>query len=259
MSLVLVAILSAFALFILMLVAAEVGRRLGVARLARNTDGLAKGSGSAEAAMFALFGLLIAFTFSGAASRFADRRDLIVNEANTIGTAWLRLDLLPSDAQPPLRDLFRKYADNRYRAYREAEDTAATEAMFAETENLQSEIWTRSVAALEGQNMSPPRATLMLGALNAMIDITATREMATRNHPPVVVFLLLGSLSLVCSLLVGYASSQNAQRSWLHTLTFAAIISLTVYVIVDLEFPRVGLIRVDSADEVLLDVRESMR
>lgn len=259
MSLILIALLSAVGLFILMLAAAEGGRRLGVARLARDTGGLAKGSGSAEAAMFALFGLLIAFTFSGAASRFADRRDLIVNEANAIGTAYLRLDLLPSGAQPPLRELFRNYGDNRYRVYRQAADTAATEAMFAETARLQSEIWTRAVAALESQGMSPPRAMLVLGALNQMIDITATREMATRNHPPVVVFLLLASLSLVCSLLVGYATSQNADRSWLHTLTFAAIISLTVYVIVDLEFPRVGLIRVDSADDVILEVLESMQ
>lgn len=259
MTLILLALLSAVGLLLLMLVAADAGRRLGVTRLARSSDGLAKGSASAEAAMFALFGLLIAFTFSGAASRFHERRDLIVDETNAIGTAYLRLDLLPSEAQPPLRELFRAYAENRYGAYRLADDRAATNAMFAETASLQAEIWKMAVAALEGQGMSPPRATLLLGALNEMIDITATREMATRNHPPVVVFVLLGSLSLVCALLVGYATSQNAERSWLHTATFAAIISLTVYVIVDLEFPRVGLIRVDSADEFLLDVREQMR
>ena len=92
-----------------------------------------------------------------------------------------------------------------------------------------------------------------------MIDITDTREMATRNHPPLVVFLLLGGLSLVCALLVGYNTSPNATRSWLHTVTFAAIVSLTVYVIIDLEFPRLGLIRVDSADEALAELRESMQ
>ena len=98
----------------------------------------------------------------------------------------------------------------------------------------------------------------MLGALNEMIDITTTRQVATRNHPPLVVFVLLGGLSLVCSALVGYSTSQNPARSWLHTITFAAVVSLTVYVIIDLEFPRVGLIRVDSADETLLELRESM-
>ena len=74
-----------------------------------------------------------------------------------------------------------------------------------------------------------------------------------------VVFLLLVAMSLICALLVGYATSLNTARSWLHMVTFAAVISLTVYVIVDLEFPRVGLIRVDVADEMLLQVRESMR
>jgi hypothetical protein len=105
----------------------------------------------------------------------------------------------------------------------------------------------------------PSTMTLVIGALNEMIDITAIRTMATRSHPPAVVFLLLVAMSLVCALLVGYATSQNPARSWLHTVTFAAVISLTVYVIIDIEFPRVGLIRVDSADDVLLQVRESMR
>jgi len=95
--------------------------------------------------------------------------------------------------------------------------------------------------------------------LNEMIDITTTRVMATRNHPPLAVFLLLGGLSLVGALLVGYGTSPNKDRGWFHTLVFAAILSLTVYVIADLEFPRLGLIRVDGADQVLLDLRESMQ
>src|SRR5688572_11733001 len=100
-----------------MVAASEAGWRIGRARLAGRADELAKGSGSAEAAVFGLFGLLVAFTFSGAASRFEDRRDLLTAEANAIGTAYLRLDLLPGDAQPPLRDLFRKYLDVRYEVY----------------------------------------------------------------------------------------------------------------------------------------------
>ena len=82
--------------------------------------------------------------------------------------------------------------------------------------------------------------------------------MATRSHPPLVIFLLLVAMSLLCALLVGYATSQNTARSWLHTVTFAAVISLTVYVIIDIEFPRVGLIQVESADELLLQARKSM-
>src|SRR6187549_45273 len=95
-----IAMLLTVALFVGMLVCLEAGRRIGIARLAGNPDGLAKGSSAAEGAVFALLGLLLAFTFSGAASRFEDRRWFINDEANAIGTAYLRLDLLPEEAQP---------------------------------------------------------------------------------------------------------------------------------------------------------------
>ena len=91
-----------------------------------------------------------------------------------------------------------------------------------------------------------------------MIDITTTRATATENHPPLVVYLLLAGLSLIGALLVGYAMSANKGRSWLHSISFAAVISLATYVIIDLEFPRLGLIRVDGADKVLIDLRKSL-
>ncbi len=253
-----VALICGLGLFLSMQAAAEVGRRIGTARLARQAGELAKGGASTEAALFALFGLLIAFTFSGAASRFEDRRHLIADEANAIATAYLRVDLLPSGAQPPLRELFRRYVEVRYSVYR-GQDQAAARAKLEEAAELQAAIWDMASSAVLEQDISPATATLMLGSLNQMIDITITREMATRNHPPLVVFLLLGGLSLVCSLLVGYDTSPNPTRSWLHTVAFAAIVSLTVYVIIDLEFPRLGFIRVDSADEVLAELRESMQ
>ena len=258
MAFLIVAVISGVGLLVLMLGAAELGRRIGGARLARG-EGLVKGAGAAEAATFALFGLLVAFTFSGAASRFEDRRHLIAAETNAIGTAYLRLDLLPSDAQPPLRDLFRRYAEVRYRAYRQALDAAATGSLRDEGVALQGQIWQMSVAALERPEARAPAATLVIAGLNDMIDMTTTREMANINHPPPIVYALLGVLSFVCALLVGYGTSHNTRRSWLHTLTFAAIVSVTVYVILDLEYPRVGLIRVDAADEVLGGLREVMR
>jgi hypothetical protein len=92
-----------------------------------------------------------------------------------------------------------------------------------------------------------------------MIDITDTRKMATNTHPPPIIFVVLGLLSLVCAALVGYDTSENAARSWLHSVIFAGVVSLTVYVIVDVEFPRLGLIRVDSADAVIFELLETMR
>src|SRR6185436_12430539 len=103
----------------------EIGRRIGIRRVAVDAEGVREGAGAVEGAVFGLLGLLLAFTFSGAASRFDERRHLIVEEANAIGTAYLRLDLLPAEEQPPLRDLFRSYLDSRLAAYRKLPDIKA--------------------------------------------------------------------------------------------------------------------------------------
>ena len=258
MTLTLIAAFSAFSLFIGMLVFFEVGRRFGLARLARDPEGLAKGTGAAEGAVFGLLGLILAFSFSGAASRFEERRHLITEEANAIGTAYLRLDLLPENAQPQLRTLFRQYLDVRSTIYQGSHDDSAASQKMETAARLQADIWTKSQSASRSDGASPDATKLLLPALNDMIDITTTRATATQNHPPLIVYLLLAGLSLVGAMLVGYAMSANKGRNWLHSISFAAVISLASYVIIDLEFPRLGLIRVDGADKVLLDLRKSL-
>jgi len=259
MNFALTALLFTAGLFVGMLVCSEIGRRIGIARLARDPEGLTKGAGAAEAAVFGLLGLLLAFSFSGAASRFEARRHLIADETNAIGTAYLRVDLLPADAQPEIRKLFGRYTDVRLATYRDADDQAGTRARLAEGEALQLAIWKKSVAALQRPDAAPPATIMLVPALNEMIDITTTRVVATQNHPPVAIFLLLAGLSLIGALLVGYGTSLNRDRSWLHNGAFAAILALTVYVIVDLEFPRLGLIRINGADQVLVDLRKTMQ
>jgi hypothetical protein len=245
-------------LFLGMLLLHEVGRRLGRARIAADPEGASAGGGVVDGAVFALLGLLIAFTFSGAAARFDTRRDLVVAEANDIGTAWLRLDVLPADAQPALRDLFRSYLDARLEVYRSVPDLAAVEKALARSVALQGEIWSRAVAACKSPG-GDRAIVVLLPALNEMIDITTTRTMAARMHPPKVIFALLIALGLACSLLAGYAMAGGRQRHWTHAVVFAATITITVYVILDLEYPRLGLIRVDAADQVLVELRESIR
>lgn len=242
-----------------MLAVAEIGRRIGVAKLSGDAEGLPKGIGATEGAVFALLGLLLAFSFSGAASRFEDRRQLITIETNSIGTAYLRLDLLPADARPEMRDLFRRYVDSRLATYRNSENRAATMASLAEDIAIQGQIWTRAVNEVLRPEAPTQAAMLLLPALNEMIDITSTRLIATRDHPPVVIFMLLAGISFIGALLVGYGTAVNKGRSWMHTLIFVAVLSLTIYVIVDLEFPRLGLVRVDAADLALVELRESMR
>jgi hypothetical protein len=200
--------------------------------------------------------LLIAFTFSGAASRFDARRHLVVEEANAIGTAYLRLDLLPARAQPTLRESFRRYVEARLEVYRKLPDIAAAKRELENATKIQGLIWSQAVAAC--QEAPQPATMLLLPALNAMIDITTTRTVATRMHPPAVIFILLSVLALASSLLAGYSMAGGQARGWVHMLAFASIMAVTVYVIIDLEYPRLGLIRVDAIDQVLVELRESM-
>jgi hypothetical protein len=97
----------------------------------------------------------------------------------------------------------------------------------------------------------------LVPALNAMIDITTTRVAVTQFHPPRIVFVMLAALSLIAAMLAGYQMSTAARRSWFHVALFVITFTLAIYVILDLEYPRLGLIRVDAADALLKDLRSS--
>lgn len=246
-----------FGLFAGMLVLLEVGRKVGMRRLAIDAEGARAGLGAVDGAVFALLGLMIAFTFSGAASRLEARRQLIVQEANAIGTAYLRLDLLPPGAQPRLRDDFRRYVDARLAVYSKLPDVDAAKSELTRAAALQNEIWTQAVGA--SREAGPQATMLLLPALNEMIDVTTARAAALKTHPPAIIFAMLAMLALACSLLAGYGMAGGKLRSWIHMLGFSGILTLTFYVILDLEYPRVGLIRIDALDQLLVDVRASMK
>jgi hypothetical protein len=252
-------LLVALGLFVGMVVLLEVGRRIGIHRLRKDPEGAREGVGAAEGAIFALLGLLIAFTFSGAAARFDQRRNLIVEEANAIGTAYLRVDMVAPDLQPALRDTFRRYLTARLDVYRKIPDMAAVEAALAEANRLQKDIWSQAVAATRAPGSHPNTAVLLLPALNGMIDITTTRTMATRMHPPVIIFVMLLALALAGALLAGHGMSTAKTRSLTHVVVFAAALAVALYVILEIEYPRLGFIRVDAFDEVLVDLRELMK
>jgi len=243
-------------LFFGMLLLLELGRHLGRKRLGKDEERGRAGLGEVEGAVFALLGLLLAFTFSGAATRFDQRRQWIVDEANAIGTAWLRLDLLPSTAQPGLRELFRQYLDSRLRIYQQLPDLEAARKEVTRATALQGQIWSQAVTALQG--LPSPLQAHLIPALNDVFDIATTRTMAAQAHPPVIIFILMGILALMSALLAGYAMAGSKTRSWIHTIGFAFIMSASTFIILDLEFPRLGFIRVDNFDLVLVELRQSM-
>jgi hypothetical protein len=235
------------------------GHWLGRRAIARYGAAGVPSISSLEAAVFALLGLLIAFTFSGALSRFDVRRIQAVDEANAIGTAYFRIDLLPAPVQPLLRETFRKYVDARIETYRALPDFEAASRELARSQDLQREIWAQAVAATRLPESRPDAELLVVPALNQMFDITTVRVVATQIHPPLIVYVMLIALALASALLAGYQSAGEKGYDWLHKIGFAGIVALTVYVILDIEYPRLGWVRLDAIDELLVNVRAGMK
>jgi hypothetical protein len=227
------------AFFFGMWCSALVGHRYGRRRVETVGESAAEGTGVVEAAMFALLGLLIAFTFATAYGRFNMRRDLVVQEANAIGTAYLRLDLLPAESQAPLREKFQAYVDSRLRFWEDLTHPDAAREDLGTSTRLQSEIWSEAVNASED--------TSTARMLNAILA-----------RPPTLIFAMLFVLAVLCAWLIGYAMALAKKPNWLHIVGYAAMVTLTVYVILDMEYPRYGLIRLDVAQDMLVEVRKNI-
>jgi hypothetical protein len=240
-------LLACLLLFAAIVVAVEIGRQFGQMR-EENT-----GTGAVNGAIFAILGLILAFSFSGAATRFDQRRDLIVQEANAIGTAYLRLDLLPPDAQPPLRAALKRYVDARIAAYADVGDEASFRARLRDADAISHQIWEGAVAAGRRPDAQPAVNIVVLPALNAMIDLAASRAFMTLMHPPIVIRYMLIALALVAALLAGIGFGPRRRLGRLHEMAFAVIVTMTIYITLDLEYPRAGLIRVDDFENAVVN------
>jgi hypothetical protein len=183
---------------------------------------------------------------------------LIAEEVTAIRTAYMRLDLLPSEQRPVLKELFRGYVDSRLEAYRRMPNAEAAEAEMSRSETLQEQIWSHAVTASELAGAHRDAGKLLLPALNNMFDITTVRTMSLQIHPPTIIYVLLFGVALACALLAGYRMSSAQHRSWLHILGFTVITVVVVYVILDLDYLREGLIRLQSADQLLVKARQAM-
>lgn len=252
-------ILFSVLLFFGMLIMLEIGRHVGARHRAKESEGDRGSLATIEGAVFALWGLLMAFTFSGAAGRFNEKRMLISEEVNAVEVAYLRLQLLSPEVRPALQELLRQYVDSRVETYRRLPNMQTASMEIAKSKGLQEEIWTEAVAAIRLPGSHPSAAWVLLPAINNMIDISRTRTMALQIHPPRIIYLLLFILGLICALLAGYRMASAQRRNWLHILGFALITVIIVYVMLDIEYPRGGLIHLEAADQLLVDARARMK
>ncbi|HSW84302.1 MAG TPA: hypothetical protein VLH12_12545 [Usitatibacter sp.] len=241
-----------------MLVLMSIGHYVGTHRIHEDTESVRMGLVSVETAVFGVLGLILAFTYSGASTRFELRRTVAVQEANAVGTAWLRLDLLPQPAQADLKEKMRRYGRVHVAAYDALPDYKAFHAKLAQAKSMQSEIWVAAVAAV--RDAPPPTAQLLLPALNDLIDMTGTREALAEVRTPGAIVTLLMLLTVACSFLAGYglAGAKSTSRR-LHMVGFAVVLAGVIYIVLDYDQPRVGLIRVDFADEALESAVSSMK
>ena len=246
-------ILVSLGLFAALLLGLEIGRRVG---RAVGTDKEEVASGAADGVIFAVFGLIIAFTFSTSASRFDERRKLIVEQANALGTASLRLDALDPADRAPIRRLMIRWAQLAQRIP-SVEDKAAMAAVVNDAAAVQSEVWRLAAAAVERKQQAALWAFVM-SPINDWTNLSTSR-LATidRGTPPMVMPTVI-ALSFVASVLAGFHMSRH-RRSWLHCVAFSGILALVIYVILDLNHPRSGLIRVDAMDETIKQAEQSLQ
>ncbi len=243
-------------LFIAMVICLEAGYRLARRRIRISGDAH-EGLGSIEAAVFAMLGLLLGFAFSQALARFDDRRHLIIDEANAIGTAYLRLDFAPAEDQAQLRQLFRDYLDARISVYASTADDAAMNASLAAAEAMQRRIWS-AVVDSSRHDASQNVSRVLVPAINEMIDITTVRTVYLHVGIPRLILALLLIVALCSAMTAGYAMAKRGHRSILHVLLYATSIAMTIYVVLDLEQPRRGLIHLTETDRILDTLRKSI-
>jgi hypothetical protein len=190
-----------------------------------------------QGAALTLLGLLIGFTFSMAISRYDQRKSYEASEANAIGTEYLRVGLLPPADASKLRELLKDYLDQRVKFYT-TRNRRSLELINADTARVQDELW----SAVRNRAESQPNATVALVAsgMNAVLDSAGFTQAAWWNRIPFEAWVLLGSIAICCNVLVGY----SAHRPSMMLLILPLAVSISFFLIADIESPRGGVVRV---------------
>ena len=251
--------------FVSSLVSLIYGRRLGLLYLQRNGTDSMTGLPTVEGAVFALTGLLVAFSISGALQRFDERRQLVTQEANAVSTAYDRLALFEKDVARELQSKLKEYVHARIELYHMPHDFSLWEGAELWSRDhqdkilgLKKNIWDATITVCP-QDSFRPSCSLAIPALATAFEVATLRLGAAEKHPPQIVYMMLFGLGLGSSLLAGFSMAAAPARSWIHMVVFAGALAITLYVITDIEFPRLGLVRIENYDHFLLDVFERMQ
>jgi hypothetical protein len=234
----------AIAVFLLMMFFHYCGIR--IRKYYEKTRPVEEGSiGAIEGSLLGLLALLLSFTFSMSSSRHDKRINIIVEEANDIGTAVLRADLYPDSIRAAFRKDFKAYVEARIEFFDVGHDLQKIDVALKKGDSIQHSLWKRA-SALGRDRDNLHRTAQMIPALNAMIDVVATRNAATVAKVPVLILYLLFMLCWISALMLGYAVGRKPD--WIIMTCFTATIVLTIYLIIDLDRPRRGIITMKNTN-----------
>ena len=246
----------ALGLLLSMLLAHEIAFRRGRAFVLSSPNADESGTKLLDAALSLLLGLFLAFSFSLAAGRYENRQDLVVAEANAIGTAYLRCDLMQDGLRETCRQHFKEYTDLRIGLATVDADSGELRELALQSQAKQEVLW--SMLA-EATRASPnTSSSLWLQAMNVVIDRHGERVAAYRRHVPAAVTMMLLGLCLIWAVFNGYSQGAANQRNRLGWPAFALLVSIVIYIIFDFDRQSAGLIRLD-ASQSLYDLRASMK
>jgi hypothetical protein len=237
---------------LIVLLAVELGYRAGVLRQGRATHEKEAPVGVMVGATLGLLAFMLAFTFGFAANLFQVKRDVVLEEANAIGTAYLRADLLPESHVPDVRALFREYVDVRLAAA----ETGAVEEAIRRSEEIQSQLWAHAVATMRERPDSLGVA-LFVQALNAVIDVHSKRVMfAVRSGVPTTIWVALYTIVFLSLATMGYQGGLGGTSRSFAVITVAITFTAVIGLIADLDRNQEGTLRVSQ--QSMIDLRNSM-
>jgi len=232
----------------------RIGRRAGTAPASVRSGVVS----TMQSALLALLGLLLAFTFGMANSRFEQRKSLVVEDANDIGTTWLRTAFLPEPQRSESREILREYLSQRIALYDDmAKDAggASLAALLATASQQQDKLWTLAAQAAASNPQSQMLA-LYVASLNATIDVNSSRVAAARNHVPEVTLVLLFVMSMGAACSIGHTAGMTGRRSFWSTAAFHVLVVLVIVSIMDIDRPRRGFIRISQTP--LIELRDGL-
>jgi Protein of unknown function (DUF4239) len=244
--------LIAAVLFVSMAAAIELGYRIGGRKKPFANEAAREHINGIQGSILGILALLLGFTFSLALQRFDSRSEGVVDEANAIGTAYLRVQLLPQDMRQEIQGRFRDYVDLRIQeSSMTLAASAERDALLAKTTNLQTALWADARQGIAADpNIYAP--ALFVESVNQLIDSFGKRTAALNRHVPEVVLLLLFATFLMAGGIVGFSSGIAGHRPSLVSYMMVALIVVLVFIILDLDRPRRGLIQVSQSSMVAL-------